>query len=572
VLRRVLLLAAFTAAGSAGAGSSLLAGTFSRGETVPTTPVIPILPTVLGAPPITTTPGAPATAAPVQTTTTSTSATTLVFTGHGWGHGIGMSQWGAYGYALHGWTYDRILAHYYSGTTLGTEPAATVRVLLADGAKRVTLADAGPWRVTDVTGAVVKLGPGRLVLTSALEVNGQSLVGPLTFTSKTPLELGAKPYRGKLTVAVGGKRLQVVNTLGLEPYLDGVVPSEVPFDWPVEALKAQAVAARSYALASLTRVVTASNYDLYADERSQVYGGVAAETDATTAAVEATAGKVVLYDGAVATTYFSSSSGGRTVSAAEATGKPVPYLVSVPDPYDTYAPSHDWGPVLVGGDAAAKALGVPGLSDLKTVAGPSKHVATVTALGSSGSPVALTGNTVRTDLGLRSTWFGVGWLSLTPSAAPVGYGDAVTLSGVVRGVDGVSLEARAAGGAWQPVAGAAPDLAGAFSVVVHPDSTTQYRLSTGGVTAGLVRVKVTPLVQASVGVGSVAGTVKPALQGSPVQLQLQNGGAWKTVATATTDSSGAFALAATLTPGSYRVRTSPGHGLAPGVSLPLPVQ
>jgi stage II sporulation protein D len=483
-----------------------------------------------------------------------------------------MSQWGAYGYALHGWTYDQILAHYYTGTTLGTAPVDTVRVLLLDGAKRVGLSSSVPWRVTDAAGTVVKLQAGKLVLDRTLQVDGQALAPPLTFTAKQPLELGTSPYRGRLVVARSGRQLEVVNALSVESYLKGVVPSEVPSDWPAEALKAQAVAARSYALANVTRVVTASNYDLYADQRSQVYGGVAAESPATSAAVDATAGQVVLYDGAVATTYFSSSSGGRTVSAKEATGKAVPYLVSVPDPYDTYSPNHDWGPVLFDAAEVATALSVPGLSELQTVAGPSDHVENVTAVGSSGAPVVLTGSTIRTDLGLRSTWFDVGWLALSPAPAPIGYGGAVTLSGVVTGVGGVSLEGRPAGGKWEPVAGLAPTLSGSFSVVVRPDATTQYRLTAGSLHAGLTRVRVTPLVSATAGAGSVAGTLKPAVAGAPVQLQLADGGAWKTVATATTDSSGSFALGAELAPGSYRVRSAPGHGLSPGVSLPLPIQ
>ena len=90
------------------------------------------------------------------TTTTTPSLTSpaksvLVFSGHGWGHGLGMSQWGAYGYAKHGWTYDRILAHYYTGTTLGAAKVGTVRVLLVS-AKKATLASTVPWTVTDATG------------------------------------------------------------------------------------------------------------------------------------------------------------------------------------------------------------------------------------------------------------------------------------------------------------------------------------------------------------------------------------------------------------------------------------
>jgi SpoIID/LytB domain protein len=591
VLRRVLVLTALAAVGSAGAATSLLAAGSARTVAAPDLPpgsgpaAGTAAPTTTGATGATSTGSTTATTATTTATTTtatpvtppaplttSTAPTTLVFTGHGWGHGIGMSQWGAYGYALHGWTYDQILAHYYTGTTLGKSPVDTVRVLLLEGAKRVALAASVPWRLTDAAGTIVKLPAGTLVLGASLEVNGQALAPPLTFTAKAPLELGKSPYRGRLVVARTGRRLEVVNVLSVESYLKGVVPSEVPSNWPAEALKAQAVAARSYALANVTRVVAASNFDLYADQRSQVYGGVAAEAPATSAAVDATAGQVVLYDGSVATTYFSSSSGGRTVSAEEATGKPVPYLVSVPDPYDTYSPNHDWGPVLFDAAQVATALAVPGLSELQTVVGPSQHVRTVTALGSSGSPVVLTGNTIRTDLGLRSTWFDVGWLSLSPSPSPIGFGGAVTLSGVVSGVAGVSLEGRPAGGKWQPVAGLPSVLSGSFSVVVRPDVTTQYRLTAGSLHAGVARVRVTPLVQATAGAGSVAGTVKPALAGAPVQLQLEDGGAWKTVATATTDSAGSFALGAALAPGSYRVRSAPGHGLSPGVSVPLPVQ
>jgi stage II sporulation protein D len=595
VLKRVFLVAVFAALASAGWAFSLLASRAAEAAKIPddattasptttaaavSTPVFTTLPTVLGLPPITgpaattvattTTTTTPATTTPAPAT--STAAATLVFTGHGWGHGIGMSQWGAYGYALHGWTYSAILAHYYTGTTLGTLRSPTVRVLLVDGAKRVTLGCGAAWKVVDASGTSVPLDAGPLALTPALTVATTQLVSPLTFTCpKAPLEVGSRPYHGKLVVTAVGSKLQVVNSVGVEQYVDGVVPSEVPSTWPAEALKAQAVAARSYALANLTTVVTASNFDLYSDTRSQVYGGIAAETTATNAAVAATARQVVLYDGKVATTYFSSSSGGRTVSAEEAWGKPVPYLVSVPDPYDTYSPNHDWGPVLFDAAEVAKLLGVAGLSGMTTTAGPSQHVADVTASGS-GAPVTLRGSALQADLGLRSTWFSVGMLALTPPAAPLSFGGTAVLSGTVRGVSDVTLEGRSGGGAWTTVAPVTPGAGGAFSVTVTPAATTQYRFAAGTLHAGLVTVAVKPLVRASVGAGAVQGTVKPAIAGAPVQLQLQSGRSWTTVATGTTDSAGAFAVSAALGPGSYRVRSAPGHGLSPGVSLPLPVQ
>src|SRR6185436_16827080 len=92
------------------------------------------------------------------------------------------------------------------------------------------------------------------------------------------------PYRGRMSVSSDGKLVQVIDTVGLESYLKGVVPAEMPSTWPAEALKAQAVAARSFALANLA---TGRPFDLYGDTRSQVFGGVKVENDATSAAVDA---------------------------------------------------------------------------------------------------------------------------------------------------------------------------------------------------------------------------------------------------------------------------------------------
>ncbi|MGH3025624.1 MAG: SpoIID/LytB domain-containing protein, partial [Gaiellaceae bacterium] len=213
---------------------------------------------------------APTTTADVTsaTTTTSTASSVLAFSGHGWGHGLGLSQWGAYGYAKHGWTYDRILAHYYTGTTLGPAKVATVRVLLAR-ARTATLTSASAWTVRDAQGTVVQLDPSTVKLTSKLALGGQTLQPPLTFAGKQPIALGGKAYRGKLVVSVDGKLVQVVDVVGLEPYLKGVVPAEMPSTWGPEALKAQAVAARSYALANLAK---GRDFDLYGDTRDQAFG------------------------------------------------------------------------------------------------------------------------------------------------------------------------------------------------------------------------------------------------------------------------------------------------------------
>ncbi|HEY5295488.1 MAG TPA: SpoIID/LytB domain-containing protein, partial [Gaiellaceae bacterium] len=194
----------------------------------------------------------PAVTATTATTTVSTASSVLAFSGHGWGHGLGLSQWGAYGYAKHGWTYDRILAHYYAGTTLGSAKVATVRVLLTQ-AKTTTLTSTVAWTVTDARGTIVQLDPSAFRLTSKLALPGQTLQSPLTFTAKQPLAVDGKLYRGKLVASADGKLVQVVDVVGLEPYLKGVVPAEMPSTWGPEALAAQAVAARSYALANLAK-------------------------------------------------------------------------------------------------------------------------------------------------------------------------------------------------------------------------------------------------------------------------------------------------------------------------------
>src|SRR5262249_1789532 len=135
-----------------------------------------------------------------------------------------------------------------------------------------------------------------------------------------------------LQVVVQGGFLRVVDLVGLELYLQGVVPGEMPQAWPSAALEAQAVAARSYALANL---VKSKPSDLDADQRSQVCLGVSAEKARTSAAVSATAGQIVTYGGKVASTLYFSSSGGKTASSQDVFGIAVPYLVSRPDPWDT---------------------------------------------------------------------------------------------------------------------------------------------------------------------------------------------------------------------------------------------
>jgi stage II sporulation protein D len=502
----------------------------------------------------------------------------FVVSGHGWGHGVGMGQYGAYGYAKHGVGYRAILAHYYPGTTIGAAPVRRVRVLLAQKKAKLTISSTADFTLTDATGEKHDVAAGKITFDSKLKLKvdaaekAKALPGPLLFTPGTaPLELG-RPYRGQIQVTVAGGKLQAVNVVGLEPYLQGVVPAEMPHTWAPEALKAQAVAARSYALANLKT----GAFDLYPDTRSQVYRGVAGEAPETNAAIQATAGQVVLYAGRPAKTFFFSTSGGRTMSAADAWGTPIPYLVSVPDPYDTLSPYHDWGPFAFTAAKLGKALHAQGrLMDVQVEPNSSGRVADVTAIGANGESTA-TGAAVRKALGLRSTWFDVGVvsLSLPASSAPVVYGGRAKLTGFARAVSSVGMESRATTAkTWTSGGRVKPAADGTFTASVKPAVSTWYRLAVGTLRTAQVRVAVAPLVRFDVTASktSLAGIVRPVLPNALVEIQRLVETDWSTVAKTRTDANGDFTATLRLRAGSYRARVTPGRGFVPGTTKPLEV-
>ena len=276
------------------------------------------------------------------------SAPVYVLSGGGYGHGVGLNQYGALGQAKASRSYQDILAFYYPGTTLAKaadhERARAARRRAPVGRRS---ARPSPFTVTDASGTVTPLPAGEVVLKPDLKLavagKPKALPGPLSFAPAkgTTLTLDGKGYRGELRATAIAKGLQIVDTVALDQYLLGVVPGEMPKEWPAAALQAQAVAARSYALAS---IVKNRDFDLYADPRSQMYYGVAAESPTTTAAVKATKGQVLTYAGKVVTTFYYSSSGGRTASSEDVFGLALPYLQSRPDPWDTRSPYHRWEP------------------------------------------------------------------------------------------------------------------------------------------------------------------------------------------------------------------------------------
>ena len=262
----------------------------------------------------------------------------ITFHGRGYGHGVGMSQYGARGRALAGQLAPEILAHYYAGTTLGTRSAATtVRVLLLSGykaavAKPLTIVGlVGGWTIDGIAAtfpanARLTLAPTAVgastwnlaVVSSsgtalaAKVVSSRVIVRPLGATSVLQLlskSTTTNVYRGLFRVGLG-TTATVVNQIAVDRYLRGVVPLEMPSNWPIEALRAQAIAARSYALAHVHP--STGSFDVYDDTRSQAYRGKRVETSAGNLAVSATGGAVVLNGTAVANTLFHSADGGWT--------------------------------------------------------------------------------------------------------------------------------------------------------------------------------------------------------------------------------------------------------------------
>jgi stage II sporulation protein D len=348
-----------------------------------------------------------------------------------------------------------------------------------------------------------KAAGGQVVLSGARGKRLATSSGPLLLTGADgALTLGGRAgngrsngrYRGMLELrpgVLGG--LDVINVLDLEDYVRGVVSWESPSSWPAEALKAQAVAARTYAITTKR----SGTFDQYPDTRSQMYGGVAAETAATDAAVTATTGQVVTYGGEPVVTYFFSTSGGRTENVENTSlgTSPRPWLKSVVDPYDSVSPRHVWKPVRLSMPTTRARLGglVKGsFRGIKVVKrGRSPRIVTADVIGSRGR-TRVTGATLRARLRLYDTWAYFTTIGVHRKPAPAG-----------------------------PV------------------------VSTGGSTGGAQSARVPA-------VATLAGTVVPAHRGAELQVQLRRTGRWSTVASGSVGTGGRYSVPVTQR-GTYRV-------------------
>ncbi len=353
----------------------------------------------------------------------------ITLVGHGLGHGRGMGQWGAFGYAKRGWSATQILRHYYGGTTAGKVDRPEISVALtgknsvnvhADAGMRVGGQSVAPGQAVSLSGttATVLSGCGGGAVRSVPitqpfvePVNpapGRPAGEPLRFCGSDAA------YRG----SIGFEGNRVVNRLHVDDYVKGVIPKESLPQWAdaggAEALKAQAIAARTYALSAID-----GGKKIDDTMNSQVYGGVSGEDPRTNTAADATAGQILLQGGKPAFTEFSSSTGGYTAGGR---------FPAVADEGDTVSPNHNWTATVSAGSVGS-AFGVGALRSLEVIEanglGPENGRAIkVRAVGSGGTK-EVSGEEARKLLQLKSSWFAIGGQAtkpkiVTPPTGPAG--------------------------------------------------------------------------------------------------------------------------------------------------------
>ena len=362
--------------------------------------------------------------------------------GQGFGHGIGMSQYGAYGAAVRGLTWPQILGFYYRGATISTQSANTsVRVwITADSDNVLRLVPTPGLRVSDTSGHhyVLPTGAGyrswRIRRSGAgykltyLSSSGAWKTQPTTLNTTTWTASNSakvmkvivpggvtREYRGTLSQAKHGSGGRTVNTVGMEDYLKGVVPSEMPTSWPVNAVRSQAVAARSYASRLMKDAASGTGYDICDTTSCQVYRPYASslhgartinETSRGNAAVLATAHKILTWGGYICFTQFAASNGGYQVDGGR------PYLQARADPYDGVVSKNAWTRTI---SAATLQRQWPAAGTVRGVQVSKRdgrgvwkgRVLTIKIVGSKQT-VSVAGQTFQSRFGLRSNLFTIG--------------------------------------------------------------------------------------------------------------------------------------------------------------------
>jgi len=380
---------------------------------------------------------------------------TFAFQGSGYGHGVGMSQIGARAKALAGESATAILQYYYTGTIVETVTDTQIlRINLGNlltsaklrsdskGAELQLFAgDLGETQTAtplltfpSKTSLNLNLSDGLLAISTTRGTTTKAITTGSSFTlrwsgtryqdgSPTVISLttngATKKYRhGQISLKVIrdktlGKRLAIINSVRLQDeYLWGI--GEVPSSWPTQALEAQAIASRTYAYAKSTKIRSACDCHLYATISDQTFAGYSKESEPRfgeiwKAAVNRTAGSIIIYEGRPITAYFSSSSGGTTETSEHAWGTATPYTVSVPDSASVDVALNprfaSWTREIPQA-VVAQAFALPDVISLTVLSNnPAGSVALIQAISSDGSFAVLRGETFRSRSKLPSAWF-----------------------------------------------------------------------------------------------------------------------------------------------------------------------
>jgi len=354
--------------------------------------------------------------------------TVVTLAGHGYGNGTGMSQWGAYGAAAVGkLSWQAILAFYYPGTRLKDLGNPTIRVRLdAVGTGTLYVINSAGLRLAGraLPGPATGVTQYRTHSSSTrgrVQVDARSSAGwksyavsasPAVFSSSTgavdvKLANGSpRAYRGSIDANwATPTSLTTVSVLPMDSYLRAVVPAEMPGSWPANALRAQAVAARSYATYERAHARAGRTWDICDTTSCQMYSGVPAEQGTSDAAVAATAGQTLTYQGSAAFTQFGAADGGWTAAGSQ------PYLQARADPYDGDIPNNanSWTAGVSAASIQAQWPSIGTYRGLRIISrdGHGQWGGRVlsAAIDGSKSSVTVTGATIGYVFGLQSDWF-----------------------------------------------------------------------------------------------------------------------------------------------------------------------
>ncbi|HEY5978090.1 MAG TPA: SpoIID/LytB domain-containing protein [Microlunatus sp.] len=364
----------------------------------------------------------------------------FTISGAGFGHGWGMSQYGAYGAARQGLSWQQILAFYYPKTVRSTLPSTgTIRVWvtadsdgslgfkpapgarISDGSKTFALPTGSAyatWRISR-SGSGYKLSykssGGSWKTRSTGLGTGTWTVTSSSGSLRLVLPSGStRGYRGALSLIKRGSSGRTVNTVSMENYVRAVVPSEMPTSWHPNAVRAQAVAARTYG-AFLRARSAASGYDICDTTSCQVYRGLDNETSNGDAAVAATAHTIMSFGGKPAYTQFTSSNGGQITTGDYS------YQIAQRDPYDGLIKSQTWSKT-ISASRLGRAFGVGTAKRVQITKrdGYGKWGGRVTTIKITGSKksVTVSGTTFKGKFGMRGNYFTVNGTSSAAKPQP----------------------------------------------------------------------------------------------------------------------------------------------------------